>query len=80
MSYVSLGLLYIVNHMICRLQAAKKTRDGGPVRRQGRSVAFAVQQGGRPFVLQRRVVAAGAPRCAAKCSGAPMSPSPVSPP
>ncbi len=36
MSYVSLGLLYIVNHMICRLQAAKKTRDGGPVRRQDR--------------------------------------------
>lgn len=53
---------------------------GRPVRSPGRSVAFAAQQGGRPFVLQRRVVAAGAPHCAAKRSGAPMSPAPVSPP
>ena len=58
----------------------EKGMGGGPDRRPGRSVAFAAQQGGRPFVLQRRVVAAGAPHCAAKRSGAPMSPAPVSPP
>ena len=36
MIYGSLSLLYTVIHKGGRLQAANKTRDGGPVRRQDR--------------------------------------------